>query len=244
MQNSHPHSRWRLGMLLAQLWISPIGSAVAAMNENVLTAEEQGAGWQLLFDGESLDQWRTYRQPAANPQWQAVNGELTLTAPGGGDLITKATWGNFELHLDWRISQGGNSGIFILADESGDYIFLKAPEIQLLDDLRHPDNKPASHRSGSLYDLVAAPPESQLPAESWNQVVIRHENGHLEVWQNDVPTVDIQIGGERWQTLVAASKFSGWAGFGTLTSGHIGLQDHGNVVAFRNLKILPLAEAP
>lgn len=240
MRTDHPIISGRLLPLLCL----PLLLSASWARADQLTPEEKAAGWSLLFDGQSLDQWRTYREPAPGPQWQAVNGELVLIGRGGGDLITKDVWGNFELRLDWKISAGGNSGVFILADETTDYIFVKAPEIQILDDARHPDNKLATHRSGSLYDLVAAPPESQLPAETWNQLIVRHENGHLQVWQNDVQTVDIRIGGDRWQALVAASKFADWTGFGTLTAGHIGLQDHGDPVAFRNLKIRPLPGAP
>ena len=99
-----------------------------------------------------------------------------------------------------------------------------------------------THRSGSLYDLIAAPAASQKPAGEWNTVLIRHQQGHLQVWQNDVQTVDIQIGGERWNSLVASSKFAEWEGFGTLAEGHFGLQDHGDPVRFRNLKVRSLAE--
>ena len=122
-----------------------------------------------------------------------------LTRRGGGDLISKAAWANFELNLEWNVSEGGNSGIFFLADETNRRIYYKAPEIQILDDARHPDNKVDTHRSGSLYDLIAAPPSSQKPAGAWNEGVDpAPQGGHLQVWQNGVQTVDIQIGGERW----------------------------------------------
>ena len=224
------------------LLVLPALSTLAAEANNQLTPEEQAAGWQLLFDGESLDHWRTYRKPAPGLQWQALEGDLVLTRRGGGDLITRQTWSDFELKLDWKISEGGNSGIFFLAGEDSRPIFFSAPEIQLLDDLRHRDNNPASHRSGSLYDMIAAPPESQRPAEEWNTLTISHLDGHLEVWQNNVQTVDVQIGGERWNTLLAASKFADWEGFGEIGDGHIGLQDHGDIVSFRNLKIRTLTE--
>jgi hypothetical protein len=230
---------WLLGALILLC-----ATAVADEGRNRLTADERAAGWLLLFDGNSLDQWRTYRETEARPQWQAIDGELTLTQRGGGDLITRATWDSFELSLEWKISEGGNSGIFFLADEANERIYYNAPEIQILDDARHPDNRLDTHRSGSLYDLIAAPPASQRPALEWNTVVITHVNGHLKVWQNGVQTVDVRIGGERWNALVADSKFAGWKGFGTLTSGHIGLQDHGDVVAFRNLKIRAITAAP
>jgi hypothetical protein len=236
--------RFLLVPLLMQLLPLPAVSAMAADTYNRLTPEEEAAGWQLLFDGESLEHWRTYQKPAPNLEWQAVDGELRLTRRGGGDLISRATWSNFELKLEWKISEGGNSGIFFLADETNQRIYFKAPEIQILDDARHSDNKVDTHRSGSLYDLIAAPQESQIPAGEWNTVVVRHLNGHLQAWQNDVQTVDIQIGGERWNSLVAGSKFAEWEGFGTLSSGHFGLQDHGDVVSFRNLKVRTLTEAP
>ena len=226
------------------LLLLPCTIAMAAETHNQLTAREQAAGWQLLFDGESLEHWRTYRKPAPDLEWQAVDGEIKLTRRGGGDLITRDTWASFELTLNWKISEGGNSGIFFLAGESSRPIFFLAPEIQILDDARHRDNKLASHRSGSLYDMIAAPPESQKPAGEWNSVVISHLNGHLQVWQNDVQTVDIQIGGERWNALLAESKFADWEGFGSLTSGHFGLQDHGDVVSFRNLKVRTITEMP
>ena len=217
-------------------------TAMAAETHNQLTAAEQAGGWQLLFDGQSLDSWRTYRKPAPDLEWQAIDGELTLTRRGGGDLISKGTWSNFEFALDWKISEGGNSGIFFLAGESSRPIFFLAPEIQILDDARHSDGKVETRRSGSLFDLIAAPRESQKPAGEWNRVLISHLNGRLQVWQNDVQTVDVQIGGEQWNALLAESKFADWEGFGTLTSGHFGLQDHGDVVSFRNLKVRPLKE--
>lgn len=216
----------------------PINALAEA--DNTLTQAEQDEGWQLLFDGQSLQHWRTYGQDQADPGWQVQDGAIVLLKGGGGDLITRSTFTNFELKLTWRISEGGNSGIFFNADESSLPIFVHAPEIQILDDARHPDNKKANRRSGSLYDMIAAPPNSQKPAEQWNQVVIYQQHGHLQAWQNGVMTVDIQLRSERWDSLVANSKFAEWPGFGELSSGHIGLQDHGDVVAFKNLKIRPL----
>lgn len=218
--------------------------AVSAENHNQLTSAEAAAGWVLLFDGESLDQWRTYRKPAPGLPWQSIDGELTLTQRGGGDLITKQTWADFELKLEWKISEGGNSGVFILASEESVPIYVRAPEIQILDDARHADNKLDTHRSGSLYDMIAAPAESQRDAGAWNQMTVLHNGGELKIWQNDVLVADIRIGGERWNQLVAASKFADWEGFGANASGHIGLQDHGDRVSFRNLIIRSLTERP
>lgn len=214
-------------------------AACAAASDNQLNAAERDAGWQLLFDGQSLAGWRTYRATAPGQQWQVQDGALTLTGKGGGDLIYDQRYQNFELQLQWRISRAGNSGVFILADEELDYIFVKAPEVQLLDDARHPDNKVATHLSGSLYDLIASPDAARRPAEEWNSLRIRYLDQRLRVWQNGVATADIVIGSQRWNDLVANSKFAQWP-FATLSEGYIGLQDHGDPVAFKNIKLLPL----
>ena len=205
--------------------------------DNTLSEAERHAGWQLLFDGQSLDQWRTYSEQTARPAWQIQDGAIVLTQRGGGDLITRKPFENFELQLQWKIAQGGNSGIFFNADESELPIYVHAAEIQILDDARHPDNKQANRRSGSLYDLIAAPPASQKPAGAWNLVVISHQNGHLKAWQNDVQTVDIDLRSKTFKQLVADSKFADWPGFAENPDGYIGLQDHGDVVSFKNLKI-------
>lgn len=208
-----------------------------ASEHNQVTEHERALGWHSLFDGNSLQHWRTYGEASAHPHWRADRGRLTLTQKGGGDLITRAVYSDFELRLDWWISEGGNSGIFFLADESALPIFVHAPEVQILDNDAHPDAAQEDRRSGGLYDLIAAPAPAQKPAQQWNRVRIRHYAGHLQVWQNGLLTVDVHIGSEFWRSLVADSKFADWPGFAENVSGHIGLQDHGDVVAFRNLKI-------
>ena len=208
--------------------------------DNTLSEAERDAGWQLLFDGQSLEQWRTYGEQMTRPAWQIQDGAIVLTQRGGGDLITREAFENFELKLQWKIAEGGNSGIFFNADESELPIYVHAAEIQILDDARHQDNKQANRRSGSLYDLIAAPPASQKPAGSWNDVVISHQNGHLQTWQNGVQTVDIDLRSKAFKQLVAGSKFADWPGFAENTDGYIGLQDHGDVVSFKNLKIRTL----
>ena len=124
-----------------------------------------------------------------------------------------------------------------MADEVGEHIYSHAPEEQILDNERHSDNKFASHLSGSLYDIIASPVESQKVAGQWNQVRILLVNKSLKVWQNHVLTVDIVIGSKKWHDLVAKSKFKDWQGFASTDVGHIGLQDHSDPVAFKNIKI-------
>ncbi|WP_286271435.1 3-keto-disaccharide hydrolase [Thalassotalea hakodatensis] len=215
-------------------------SSAMAETNNQLTDAEKQAGWQLLFDGKQASQWRNYQQKTLSEQWQVIDDTLTLTGKGGGDIITQTPYENFELKLDWRISEAGNSGIFIRVDEKGKYVYSRAPEIQILDNLKHSDRKDPTHRSGSLYDMIASPDSSHKLAGEWNSVRIRVNEGHLEVWQNQVKTTDIVMGSDRWNGLVANSKFATWQGFGEQENGYIGLQDHGDVVSFRNIKIKEL----
>ncbi|WP_288743053.1 DUF1080 domain-containing protein, partial [uncultured Rheinheimera sp.] len=141
---------------LAVLALLSVLSQPAFAADNQLTAEEQADGWQLLFNGKDMSQWRSFKQPTVNEKWQIEDGAITLTAGGGGDLISKESYKNFELTLNWKIAEVGNSGILILADEKGKYIYSHAPEIQILDNERHPDNKLDTHLSGSLYDMIAS----------------------------------------------------------------------------------------
>ena len=216
-----------------------------ALADNTLTEQEKKRGWELLFDGNDMSQWRNFKEEGLNPEWVVEDGTMKLTGVGGGDILTRETFRNFDLRLEWNISEGGNSGIFILVDEEGERIYSHAPEIQILDNERHSDREIDSHRSGSLYDMVVSHPSSHKPAGEWNKVRILFVDGFLQVWQNRVQTVNITIGDSTWNTLFQNSKFgdgldSSFEGFAESTSGHIGLQDHGDPVAFRNLKIREL----
>lgn len=225
---------------LAALALVSVLSQPAFAADNQLTAEEQADGWQLLFNGKDMSQWRSFKQPTVNEKWKIEDGAITLTLGGGGDLISKQSYKNFELTLDWKIAEAGNSGILILADEKGKYIYSHAPEIQILDNERHPDNKLDTHLSGSLYDMIASPVASHKKAGEWNSTKIRLENSALTIWQNDVQTAKVTIGSAEWNSLIAKSKFASWEGFAAAKEGHIGLQDHGDKVWFKNIKIKEL----
>ncbi|MEQ9023287.1 MAG: DUF1080 domain-containing protein [Pseudomonadales bacterium] len=217
--------------------ISLVFATSTHAGDNQLTDAEKTTGWRLLFDGHSMSQWRNYQQTGLSEKWQVKSGEMVLTEAGGGDILTKESFDNYELKIDWKISEVGNSGIFVMVDEEGPQIYSHAPEIQLLDNENHWDNKFDNRLSGSLYDLIASPKSSHKKAGEWNQVRILLEDTHLQVWQNQVQTVDIHIGSEQWDRLVAESKFATWEGFGQNAGGHIGLQDHGDVVSFKNIKV-------
>lgn len=222
-------------MLLAATLSLPVLAA-----DNQLSSEEQAQGWQLLFNGKDMSQWRNFKQADLSDKWQIEDGAMKLTAGGGGDILTKKQYQNFELLLDWKIAEVGNSGIFVLADETGNTIYAHAPEIQILDNERHSDNKLDTHRSGSLYDMIASPPSSHKKAGEWNTVKIRLQQGELTIWQNGVQTAKVTIDSPEWQKLLAASKFAKWEGFAKAKTGHIGLQDHGDQVWFKNIKIKEL----
>lgn len=214
-------------------------SAFAKTPDNQLSKEEQTAGWQLLFDGKDMSHWRNFKSETLSPKWTIDNGAMLLTK-GGGDILTKKAYRNFDLQIDWKISTKGNSGIFVLADETGSMIYSHAPEIQIIDNEEHPDNKIDSHLAGSIYDLFAAPTTAHKPANNWNSVRIRMQDKHLQVWQNGISTLSIVIGSTTWNTLVANSKFATWSNFAAAEQGHIGLQDHGDKVWFKNIKIKEL----
>lgn len=224
-------------LLLCSLYIASVGAEKVAVDDNTLSSSETEQGWELLFNGKDMSQWRNFKQETLSDQWTIENGSMMLSGKGGGDILTNSIYTNFDLRLDWNIAIGGNSGVFILTDEEGDQIYSHAIEIQILDNERHADNKLASHLSGSVYDIIASPEASHKIAGEWNQLRILMVNKVLKVWQNGVLTADIEVGSEQWNERVEQSKFKNWQGFAMSDSGHIGLQDHGDSVAFKNLKI-------
>lgn len=214
--------------------------------QNTLTAEEKKDGWRLLFDGESADQWRSYGAEEFPRQgWEISDGSLTvLSGGGGGDIITKKKYGNFILKLEWKVEKGGNSGIFYRAlEQPKEAIYWSAPEMQVLDNVNHPDankGKNGNRKAGSLYDLIPAKPQNAKPYGEWNSVKIVADGSYIEHWQNGEKVVEYQLWTPEWYEMLRSSKFKDHPSFGDMHSGHIGLQDHGNTVQFRNIKIKEL----
>jgi len=203
---------------------------------NTLTAAERDDGWRLLFDGATLDGWRGYGSEDVPAGWSVKDGTLQLDG-GGGDIITRDEFANFELALDWRIGAGGNSGIFYLTALGSDAIFMSAPEMQVLDDAGHPNGQNPLTAAGSNFGLYAAPPGIVRPAGEWNQARIVVEGDRVEHWLNGTKVVEYTLGSAEWADLVKNSKFDDWPEYGTARSGHIGLQDHGDPVWYRDIKI-------
>ena len=208
---------------------------------NTLTDEERAAGWRLLFDGKTTNGWRNFQQRSLDRRWRAVNGELTLTAAGGGDVVTKEEFENFELELEWRISPGGNSGLFYNVQEDGyQEIWHTAPEMQILDDDGHPDGRIPSHRAGANYDLQVPKYTVTKPVGTYNRSRLVVNRGHVEHWLNGRKLAEYQLWSDEWEAMVKASKFADLPAYGRAKSGRIGLQDHGDRVWFRNIKIREL----
>lgn len=204
--------------------------------ENSVSDAEKSAGWRLLFDGRTTTGWRSYGKPTLSEGWKVRDGALTRVG-AGGDIISNDQFKNFELTLDWKIEACGNSGIFYRASEDSDAIYWNAPEDQVLDDACHPDGKNRLTAAGAAYDLYPAQAGVVKPANQWNTARIVVNGNHVEQWLNGVKLVEYEFGSPDWNSKVAASKFAPHPHFGKNAQGHIGLQDHGNVVAFRNIKI-------
>jgi len=203
---------------------------------NTLTQAEQAAGWRLLFDGRTTDGWRGYGMDSMPAGWEAVDGALTRVAETR-DIITREQFGNFELSLEWKIASGGNSGILYRVTEEYDYTYKSGPEMQVLDDAKHPDGQSRLTAAGADYALYPSSAGVVKPAGEWNQVRILVNGNHVEHWLNGTKVVEYELGSPDWVAKVKASKFAEWPHYGLAKAGYIGLQEHGSRVAYRNIKI-------
>ncbi len=216
---------------------------------NTLTREEKLDGWMLLFNGKSDKGWRGYNKEGFPEKgWAVEDGMLHVMgsgageAGGGGDIISTRTFSDFELSLEWKVSEGGNSGIFYLAQEKeGQPIWKSAPEMQILDNEKHPDAKlgiDGNRAAGSLYDLIPGNMDVVKPAGEWNHVKILVYRGTVVHTVNGVNVLEYHLWTDDWKAMVANSKFKDYPDFvNPAKNGHIGLQDHGDDVWFRSIKI-------
>ena len=200
-----------------------IGAFALSLSTNDVQAQKKGK-WVSLFDGKTFNGWHSWQKNEVLPQWKIEDGAMVLTEKGGRDLVTDKEYGDFELELEWKISEKGNSGIIYHVIEDKKYCcpYSTGPEIQVLDDQGHPDakaGKDGNHKAGSLYDML--PPSNfgaVKPAGEWNTSKI----------------------GPEWTRMIANSKFKTWDGFGAFNKGKIALQDHGDKVSYRKIRIKEL----
>jgi hypothetical protein len=219
--------------------------SATADNPNALTSKERNDGWQLLFDGKTTAGWHTYNRDTVSSNWKVVEGTLVMNpAEKGpqnrGDLTTNNEYENYELSVEWRISEGGNSGIIFNIKEDPKFgsTYNTGPEMQVLDNIKAADNKKENHLAGLLYDMAGTAAQSKpKPVGEWNTAIIMQNKGQLTFYFNGVKTLDVMQGSEEWKSLIAASKFKTWQAFAQSPKGKIAFQDHGNEVAFRNIKI-------
>ena len=224
---------------------------VVERTPNTLTPAEIEAGWRLLFDGETTNGWRAYNGTAfPDTGWAVMDGALvvgaTATDPDvaiGGDIVTVAEYSSFDLRFEFKLSPVANSGVFYrVIEQEGRAIWNNAPEYQVLDDQAYIEMGTMdmnTHLTGDNYDLHASVAGELNPMGEWNEGRILVDGNRVEHWLNGVKTVEYELLSPDWEARVAASKFSPFPEYGRAASGPIGLQDHGRLVWFRNIRILP-----
>ena len=227
-------------MAAACITVETAGQAPAA--PNTLTPAEQKAGWTLLFDGRSLDGWRGYKTDAPGGRWKVEDGLLTLPphdgrdTRGARDIISKGTYDHFDLTWEWRVATGGNSGLkyFVLEDRDSAI----GHEYQLIDDDRHADAKIGPHRqTAAFYDVLPAANRPLKPAGEFNVSRVVVSGQSVEHWLNGQRVLQYELDSPALRAAIEKSKFKGIERFGKLQNGHILLQDHGDQVWYRNIKI-------
>lgn len=210
--------------------------------------------WEVLFDGSSFDKWQLYNGGEVSDAWKIEDGAMVFYPPekqGGWrksqNIVTKEYFHSFELELEWKVAEGANSGVFygVVEDQRLGEPYLTGPEIQVLDNERHPDAKNGeTHQAGALYDMVAPSSDISKPAGEWNSfsILIDHFANMGHVVLNGEKVIEFPVHGTAWDEMVAQSKFANWDAFGVYRTGKIGLQDHGDKVSFRNIRVRRIAK--
>lgn len=213
-----------------------VDTAVPRAGPNTLSDAERAAGWRLLFDGRTTGGWRGFRQPAVPAGWQVIGDALTR-AGAGGDLITEEQFENFELAVEWQIGDGGNSGIMYRVSEAVEAAFFSGPEFQIVDNVRNPAGGTDVTSAAACYAIYAPSVDAMRAAGSWNQARILVDGRHVEHWLNGVNVVAYELGSVDWLERVGGSMYRDVPAYGRQPIGHIALQDHGDRVAYRAIKL-------
>jgi len=220
-----------LGLALAVL---ATGAFAQGAPDNTLTPAEKAAGWKLLFDGKSTAGWRGFKTPAPDAGWKVTDGALGPDPKTSKDLVSKADFENFELTFDWKISPKGNSGVMYHVIPKGDETYESGPEYQILDNAH---GEPPLQRAASLFALYAPTKDMTKPVGQFNHARLVVDHGKAQHWLNGVKVVEYDLNSADFKARVAASKFKQWPQFATGRTGAIALQNHGDGVWFKNIKI-------
>lgn len=245
--------KFTVGTVVLIITIAFTAVAMTTIGNAKEQAANENTGWVSLFNGKDFTGWRGYGRTDMPKAWVIEDGAIKIKGSGqgeagakdGGDIIYAKKFKNFELSFEWKVSPGGNSGVFYLVQEiKGDPIWKSSPEYQILDNVKHPDaklGKDGNRQSASLYDLIPAQPQNSKPAGQWNTGSIMVYKGTVVHKQNGKNILEYHLWTEDWKKLIDGSKFKGWENFinagGENHEGYIGLQDHGDDVWFRNIKI-------
>jgi hypothetical protein len=201
-------------------------------------------GWIDLFDGSSMAAWRGYKKDSMPSGWRIQDGTLTKDTVTG-DIITREQFGDFELELEWKLGEHGNSGLFYRGTEEYEFIYWSAPEYQLLDDATAPPGETRLTSAGAAYALYPSPEGVLKPAGEWNAARIVVQGNHVEHWMNGQKLLEYDLGSPDWAAKVKGSKFAEWANYGKASAGHVGIQgDHEGTLALRNIRIRRLGATP
>lgn len=244
-------------LLVIGLVFLSLTAAQKSQEPNTLTAQEKKEGWKLLFDGKTTNGWRgAYADKFPAKGWNVANGLLTIQKSDGsesqsfGDIVTDGEYSDFDLMFDFKLTEGANSGLkyFVVEHSPKPKGSAFGLEFQVLDDDKHPDAKLGRNGNrtvGSLYDLIPATEKKANPIGEWNTGRVVSKGKHVEHWLNGTKVVDYERGSEKFRELVAKSKYkapeyNANGRFGEAPKGHILLQDHGDQVSYRNIKIKTL----
>jgi len=210
------------------------------VNQSAILNPQSSMGWISLFDGTSLKAWRGYKSNTVPTGWRVADGALVKEG-SVGDIMTSDEFGDFELELEWKIGEAGNSGVFYRGTEEYDHIYWSAPEYQLLDDANAEDGKSRLTAAGAAYALYGAPAGVVLPFDHWNKTRLIVKGNHVEHWLNGKKVVEYELKSADWKSRVAASKFASYPNYGLAPSGLIGIQgDHPGALAIRGIRIREL----
>ena len=230
----------RLSIATIALVLSGAGCASSQTNTSGTTANQAASGWRPLFDGTTLAGWRVYKSQEQPTGWFVKDGALMKTK-GTDDIITVDQFSDFELELDWKLSRGGNAGLFYRATEEYVKVYWSATEYQLLDDPNARDGQSPLTSAGAAYGLYPPPKGVVKPAGEWNTTRVVAKGAHVEHWLNGTKLLEYELWSPDWEAKVKASKFAVWPNYGRARRGYIAVQgDHGGELSLRNIRIREL----